>query len=77
MAMARIVWRLEPASIVPPVDLDDIPTPTCPAQYRAAMRVIYRAAVDGKCGLGDAWKAMTLTRTLWRAALEAGRSRQT
>ena len=82
MAMERIVPKLEPARIVSPIDLDDIPTPTCPEQYRTAMRGIYRAAVDGKCGLDDARKAMILTKTLWRAeletaAMEAGRSRQT
>ena len=82
LAMERIVPKLEPARIVPPIDLDDIPTPTCPEHYRAAMRGIYRAAVDGKCALDDARKAMILTKTLWRAeletaALEAGSSRQT
>jgi len=62
MAMERIVPKLEPASIVPPINLDDIPTPTNPAAYRNALRRIYRAAVGGKCTLDDARKAMILTK---------------
>ena len=81
MILKRLMPPLEPARIVPPVNFDDIPTPTCPKQYRAAMRRIYRAAVDGKCALDDARKAMILTKKLWRAeletaALEAGGSRK-
>ena len=71
MAMERLVPKLEPARIVPPINLDNIPTPTTPDAYRAAMRRIYRAAVDGRCGLDEARKAMILTKTLWRAELEA------
>ena len=71
MAMERIVPKLEPARIVPPINLDNIPTPTSPDNYRTAMRRIYRAAVDGQCGLDQARKAMILTKTLWRAELEA------
>jgi hypothetical protein len=70
MAMARLIPPLEPARIIPPVNLDNIPTPTSAANYRKAMRAIYRAAVDGKCGLDEARKAMILTKTLWRAELE-------
>ena len=70
MILKRLMPPLEPARIVPPINLDDIPTPTSPDNYRTAMRRIYRAAVDGQCGLDEARKAMILTKTLWRAELE-------
>jgi hypothetical protein len=74
MILKRLMPPLEPARIVPPINLDDIPTPTNPQAYRAA--------IDGKCSLDDARKSMILAKTLWRAeietaALEAGRSRPT
>jgi hypothetical protein len=70
LLMQRLLPPLEPARIVQPVNLDDIPTPMTAAQYRKAMRQIYRAAMDGKCSLDDARKAMVLTKTLFRAELE-------
>jgi hypothetical protein len=70
MILKRLMPPLEPARIVPPINLDDIPTPTTVAHYRKAMRQIYRAAMDGKCSLDEARKAMILTKTLWRTELE-------
>jgi hypothetical protein len=70
MILKRLMPPLEPARIVPPINLDDVPTPSTPAAYRTALRRIYRAALDGKCSLDDARKAMILTKTLWRAELE-------
>ena len=70
LLLQRLLPPLEPAKVVQPINLNDIPTPTSAANYRKAMRAIYRAAVDGKCGLDEARKAMILTKTLWRAELE-------
>lgn len=70
LLMQRLLPPLEPARIVPPINLDNIPTPTNPAMYRAAIRGIFRAAMDGKCSLDDARKAMILTKTLYRAECE-------
>ena len=70
LLMQRLLPPLEPARIVQPVNLDDIPTPSNPKEYRSAMRRIYRAAMDGKCSLDDARKAMILTKTLYRAECE-------
>ena len=70
LLLQRLLPPLEPARVVMPINLDDIPTPTSATAYRKAMRRIYRAAVDGKCGLDEARKAMILTKTLWRAELE-------
>jgi hypothetical protein len=76
MILKRLMPPLEPARIVPPINLDDIPTTV--AHYRKAMRQIFRAAMDGKCSLDEARKAMILTKTLWRAELEtAGLGDQT
>jgi hypothetical protein len=70
MILKRLMPPLEPARIVPPINLDSIPTPISPATYRAAMRGIFRAAVDGQCALDDARKAMILVKTAWRAEIE-------
>ena len=70
LLMQRLLPPLEPARIVQPVNLGDIPTPSNPNEYRSAMRKIYRAGVDGKCSLDDARKAMVLTKTLYRAECE-------
>jgi hypothetical protein len=70
LAMERLVPKLEPARIVPPINLDTIPTPTNPALYRTAVRGIFRAAMDGKCSLDDARKAMILTKTLYGVECE-------
>lgn len=70
MTMARLLPPMNPVDVVPPICLDNIPTPTSPREYRLAMRRIYRAAIDGKCNLDSARKAMILTKTLWRAELE-------
>lgn len=70
LLLQRLLPPLEPARVVQPINLDNIPTPTSPDNYRKAMRHIYRAAVDGQCGLDEARKAMILTKTLWRAELE-------
>jgi hypothetical protein len=70
MILKRLLPPLEPARIVPPINLDSIPTPTNPATYRMAMWGIFRAAMDGKCSLDDARKAMILTKTLYRAESE-------
>jgi hypothetical protein len=70
MALARLFPPLNPVNVVPPIKLDDIPEPTTPKAYDAAMGVIWRAAVDGKIGLDEAGKAMILTKTRYRARLE-------
>jgi hypothetical protein len=74
LLMQRLLPPLEPARIVQPVNLDDIPTPSSPKQYRAALRKIFRAAVDGQCSLDDARKAMILTKTVYRAECEVAAS---
>ena len=70
LLMQRLLPPLESARIVQPINLDDIPTPSNPKEYRSAMRRIFRAAVDGQCSLDDARKAMILTKTLYRAECE-------
>ena len=65
MATERLVPKLEPAMLVSPVRLEDVPTTATQVQIRKATCRISRAAIDGHCTLDEARKAMNLKKTHW------------